>query len=110
LATCAASESRLTRRRPSHRRPSLPACHQVWDLRHGEALASVEIGQRVADLAFDARHVAVASADPAVHLYERPNWRARVLARHQRGLTCVAVSGDRIFSGSYDQTVKVWSV
>jgi WD40 repeat protein len=44
-------------------------------------------------------------ADPAAH------WRrAQVLEDHTRPVLSLAVAGDKLFSGSYDYTIRVWSL
>ena len=83
---------------------------QVWDLRQGACVRTEEVRDRVYGLAFDAARVALATANPALHVYDLETWRPRALVRHDRGIKAVCLGGGRAFTGSYDQTVKVWAL
>jgi WD40 repeat protein len=40
----------------------------------------------------------------------RAHWGAQVLEDHTRPVLSLAVAGDKLFSGSYDYTIRVWSL
>lgn len=84
---------------------------RFWDLRTASCTAVVDIGCRVNALKFDASHVYVGCADRTLKVFNVNS--KKLIAEHGGHLgPIMSLAGDveRFFTGSTDQTTKVWSL
>lgn len=84
---------------------------RFWDLRTAACTSVVDVGARINALQFDARQVVVGCADRTLKVYDMDT--KELLAEHGGHLGPVmSLAGfdDRFYTGSTDQTTKVWSL
>lgn len=82
---------------------------RFWDLRTASCAATIKVGARINALKFDHNRVYVACADRTLKVY---NLETKILMAEHVGhlgpITSLAGLGDQFFTGSTDQTTKIW--
>jgi len=84
---------------------------RFWDLRTAGCTAVVDVGARINALKFDQSRVYVACADKTLKVYDMVSMK--LIAEHGGHLGPVmslAGNGDQYYTGSTDQTTKMWSL
>lgn len=84
---------------------------RFWDLRTASCIATVDVGARINALQFDQRRVYVGCADRTFKVYDLQN--QNLIAEHGGHLgpiMSLAGRDEQFFTGSTDQTTKVWSL
>lgn len=84
---------------------------RFWDLRTASCTAVVDVGCRVNALKFDDERVYVGCADRTLKVFDMQS--KKLLAEHSGHLgpiMSLSGQGDQFFTGSTDQTTKVWSL
>lgn len=82
---------------------------RFWDLRTASCTATVNVGARINALQFDSERVYVACSDRTLKVYNTDN--QRLVAEHGGHLgpiVSLARLDDYFYTGSADQTTKVW--
>lgn len=88
----------------------------LWRIPSGESVGSgLEIPQDVISLAFsgEGKYLAAGTQSGAARIFDTLTGRPRTpILPHSDGVSCVEFdfSGARLITGSFDQTVRVWSV
>lgn len=84
---------------------------RFWDLRTASCTDVVNVGCRINALKFDEKRVYVGCADRTLKVYDMD--KKKLLAVHGGHLgpiMSLAGNGDQFYTGSTDQTTKVWSL
>lgn len=82
---------------------------RFWDLRTASCTATINVGSRINALQFDNRWVYVACADRLLRVYDMSTEDLVVEhGGHLGPIMCLARHGDYFYTGSADQTTKVW--
>lgn len=82
---------------------------RFWDLRTATCTATINVGARINALRFDQSRVYVGCADRTLKVYDMQT--KSLMAEHGGHLgpvMCLAGLEDQFFTGSTDQTTKVW--
>jgi len=83
---------------------------QIWDLRTGNSLKRVQVQAPVSSLKFDDSYLVVA-VDKFIEVYHTHSFEEhKRFSGHTAGITSLAMSEDTLISGSYDNSIKIWSL
>lgn len=84
---------------------------RFWDLRTASCTATVNVGSRINALQFDPRRVYVACADRTMKIFDTDSQRLiDEHGGHLGPIVSLARFNDQFYTGSADQTTKVWSL
>lgn len=84
---------------------------RFWDLRTASCTAVVDVGCRINALKFDSEKVYVGCADRTLKVYDMKSKKLEAEhGGHLGPIMCLAGHADQFFTGSTDQTTKMWSL